>query len=102
MKPIVIIKETNKDGKFELTEKELEELIEQAYEQGYADAKAEYNKPDWIYKDINGGSNDKIYYGNPNNPHDIYGNPIPYCGGSTTGQPNPTFKLNGLTVSTGV
>lgn len=54
MKPIIIIKETNKDGKFELTEKELKELIEQAYEQGYADAKAEYNKPNWTYRNLNG------------------------------------------------
>ena len=85
MKPIVIIKETNKDGKFELTEKELKQLIEQAYEQGYADANAEYSKP--IQDNYPNWSNDKIYYGNPNNPHDIYGNPIPYCGGSTTSNP---------------
>ena len=39
MKPIVIIKETNKNGKFEFTEKELKKLIEQAYEQGFDEGK---------------------------------------------------------------
>lgn len=89
MKPIIIIKEKNKDGKFELTEQELKDLIEQAYEQGYADAKAEYNKPinGWATRSIGDEMNDLV---------DRSGR----C--STTGQPNPTTKLNGTSVSTGV
>lgn len=89
MKPIIIIKEKNKDGKFELTEQELKDLIEQAYEQGYADAKAEYNKPinSWAIRSIGDEMNDLV---------DRSGRCI------TTGQPNPTTKLNGSAVSTGV
>lgn len=76
MKPIIIIKETNKDGKFELTEQELKDLIEQAYEQGYADAKAEYNKPinGWAIRSIGDEMNDLV---------DRSGRCF------TTGQPNP-------------
>ena len=65
MKPIIIIKEKNKDGKFELTEKELKELIEQAYEQGVADGRpkatlpqSQYDRPEEgiFYRKINGGT----------------------------------------------
>ena len=79
MKPIVIIKETTKDGKFELTEKELKELIEQAYEQGYADAKAEY-KPNWGYRDIS---------------------TTPYCGNVLSGKPDPAWNLQNTATAKG-
>lgn len=42
MKPLIIFKEL-KDNKVELTKEELEELITQAYDQGYADGKKDDN-----------------------------------------------------------
>lgn len=99
MKPIIIIKEKNKDGKFELTEQELKELIEKAYEQGFEDGKQErvnvQGVPLWR-------SVEEPF--TLNNPHDIYGNPIPYCSGTTTSDPkdNRRVTLNGSPVSTGV
>lgn len=87
MRPIVIIKETNKEGKFELTEKELRELVEKAYEQGFEDGKQErvniQGVPYWNWRSIGDPST-------PTFPHDIYGNPIPYCGGTTVTDPKDT------------
>lgn len=37
MKPIIIFKEKNKNGKFEFTQKELEKLLQDAYDQGAFD-----------------------------------------------------------------
>lgn len=37
MKPIIIFKEKNKDGKFEFTQKELEKLLQDAYDHGVFD-----------------------------------------------------------------
>lgn len=48
MKPVVLIKETNKDGKIELTEEELKQLITDAYEQGYEDGKKQNQVPIYI------------------------------------------------------
>lgn len=78
MKPIIIIKETNKEGKFELTEQELKELIEKAYEQGFADGRPKATLPQSQYD----RPEDGIYYrgiGLGNGPKDVYGNPVPYC-----------------------
>ena len=87
MKPIIIIKETNKDGKFELTEQELKELIEQAYKQGFEEGK-ERNQtvinPTWWEQPTKTIPLDGT---NPRYPHDIYGNPIPYCSGTTASDP---------------
>lgn len=47
MKPIIIIKEKNANGKFEFTEQELKDLIEQAYAAGVADEKKNHNL-NWI------------------------------------------------------
>lgn len=111
MRPIVIIKEKNKEGKFELTEKELKDLIEQAYEQGFEEGKAQYQPNLNFWQTRRGDITPcKFTPGNyvtdepctPAYPHDVFGNPIPYCSGETTGQPNPTTKLNGSAVSTGV
>lgn len=107
MKPIIIIKEKNKDGKFELTEKELKELIEKAYEQGFEEGK-EQNRtvinPNWWEQPIKTINLDKT---DPIHPHDIYGNPIPYCSGTTASDPKDNratltqeIKLNGSPVST--
>lgn len=98
MKPIIIIKEKNKDGKFELTEQELKDLIEQAYEQGVADGRpkatlpqSQYDRPEEgiFYRNINGGESNKLqtlpYM--QMSPHDGYGNPIPYCSGETASDP---------------
>ena len=101
MKPIVIIKETNKNGKFEFTEKELRELIEQAYAEGVADEKKNHNL-DWIT--TTPGTIPKTIPGigtaNPAFPNDRF----VYCGESsqTSAKPNPEIKLNGSAVSTGV
>lgn len=101
MKPIIIIKEKNANGKFELTEQELKDLIEQAYEQGVADEKKNHNL-DWITttpvtipKTMPG-----IGTANPVFPNDN----IVYCGGTsqTSAKLNPEIKLNGSAVSTGV
>ena len=72
MKPIIIIKEKNANGKFELTEQELKGLIEQAYAQGVEDGKPpkkplpqnQYDRPEEgiLHRNI---------------IHDVYGNP--YC-----------------------
>ena len=45
MKPFIIFKEL-KDNKVELTKEELEELITQAYNQGFTDGKKDNN---WVY-----------------------------------------------------
>lgn len=47
MKPIIIIKEKNANGKFEFTEQELKDLIEQVYAAGVADEKKNHNL-NWI------------------------------------------------------
>lgn len=69
MKPIIIIKETNKDGKFELTEKELKEIIEQAYAQGVEEGRpkatlpqSQYDRPEdgILYRNISGDKERKI------------------------------------------
>lgn len=87
MRPIVIIKETNKEGKFELTEQELKVLIEQAYEQGFEDGKAQYNKPNWSYRNLNGIP---IVNGTPT------------AGNFTSGEPDTAWNLRNTAVSTGV
>ena len=45
MKPFIIFKEL-KDNKVELTKEELEDLITQAYNQGFTDGKKDNN---WVY-----------------------------------------------------
>lgn len=82
MKPIIIIKEKNTNGKFELTEQELKDLIEQAYEQGVEDGKPpkkplpqnQYDRPEEgiLHRNI---------------ILDVYGNPRPYCSGETASDP---------------
>lgn len=43
MKPVIIfVKNRTKDGKIILTENELKEVLEEAYAQGYEDAKEKY------------------------------------------------------------
>lgn len=96
MKPIIIIKERNKDGKFELTEQELKELIEQAYEQGVADGRPKATLPQTQYDNPVDG----IYYRKfnlGNGPKDAYGNPISYCGGTTVTDPKDTRAVLTLT-----
>lgn len=90
MKPIIIIKETNKDGKFELTEKELRELVEQAYNQGFEDGK-ERNQavinPTWREQPIKTIPLDRT----EPRYNDIYGKPIPNItawNATTSTQPN--------------
>jgi hypothetical protein len=39
MKPIIIFKEKNKNGKYEFTEKEFKEFLEKAYDEGYKEGK---------------------------------------------------------------
>ena len=45
MKPVIIFKEKNKTGKFEFTESELKKLINDTYEDGYNDGKANNSIP---------------------------------------------------------
>ena len=118
MKPIIIIKETNKEGKFELTEEELKELVEQAYDQGFENAKEQYQpklNPSWQTRtDI---TPCKFTPGNyvtdkpctSANPHDVFGNPLISCGGGTASDPRDNkavlscdIKLNGAPVSNGI
>lgn len=82
MKPIIIILNEgnlNKDGKYELSDQELRTLLQEAYEQGFEDARKQYQPSinGWGIRDI---------------PCDNY----------TTGQPNQAVKLNGSAVSSGV
>ena len=78
MRPIIIIKEKNTNGKFELTEEELRELVEQAYEQGVADSRPKATLPQSQYDRPEDGT----YYRGfslGSGPKDTYGNPVPYC-----------------------
>lgn len=68
MKPFIIFKEL-KDNKVELTKEELEELILQAYNQGYTDGKKDNN---WVYP----------VTPNWNEPHVKEPNFGPYYGGT--------------------
>lgn len=96
MKPIIIIKETNKDGKFELTEKELKELIEKAYEQGFEEGRPKATLPQSQYdSQIDGTYYRKFNLGN--GPKDAYGNPIPYCSGTTESDLRDTKTILTLT-----
>jgi len=101
MKPIVIIKETNKNGKFEFTEEELKGLIEQAYEQGVADEKKNHNL-NWITTTPGTiqGTTPGIGTANPAFPNDRFVHRSEL--NQTSGQPNPMVKLNGFSASTGV
>lgn len=121
MKPIVIIKETNKNGKFEFTEEELKELIEKAYNQGVEDGRpkatlpqSQYDRPEdgILYRNINGGENDKlqtlpyieyndlVYRGGE---HKIMfpkqGEPIPCELNQTSSKPNPNITAWNTTTS---
>ena len=69
MKPFIIFKEL-KDNKVELTKEELEELITQAYNQGYTDGKKDNNyiypvAPTWNEPHIK-------------NPNDVTTTPLVY------------------------
>lgn len=116
MKPIIIIKETNKNGKFEFTEQELKDLIEKVYEQGVADGNGNpipycsggtASDPKDNRATLNAESNDLVYRGWERNikfpkeaePIPCYDTPVT-CG--TSSQPNPTTKLNDSTVLRGV
>ena len=103
MKPIIIIKETNKDGKFELTEQELKELIEKAYEQGFENAKAQY-QPNITPCKFTPGNYVTDEPCTPSYPRDVFGNPITIVNGGTASdsKDNRRVTLNGTTVSTGV
>lgn len=90
MKPIIIIKEKNANGKFELTEQELKGLIEQAYAQGVEDGKPpkkplpqnQYDRPEEgiLHRNI---------------IHDVYGNP--YC---VSTESDPKDNIAVLTLNT--
>ena len=41
MKPILIIKEKNENGKYEFTKEEIEKIIDQYYNEGVSDGKAQ-------------------------------------------------------------
>lgn len=69
MKPFIIFKEL-KDNKVELTKEELEELITQAYNQGYTDGKKDNN---YIYPVTPTWNNPCI-----KNPNDVTTTPFVY------------------------
>ena len=69
MKPFIIFKEL-KDNKVELTKEELEELISQAYNQGYTDGKKDNN---WVYPVTPTWNNPHI-----KNPNDVTTTPFVY------------------------
>lgn len=96
MKPIIIIKEKNAKGKFEFTENELKELIEQAYAQGVADEKK--TQPSIQYKptEWDNGKRDMTTIGYP---HDIYGYPTPYCGADTISDPKDNMAVPNTTLN---
>ena len=111
MEPIIIIKETNKEGKFELTEQELKDLIEQAYEQGFEEGKTQYqpNLNSWHTRnDITPCKNTPGNYVSdkpctPAYPRDVFGNPLVSCSGGTTSDPNDNrVTLASSATSTGV
>lgn len=52
MKPIIIFKEKNNDGTMSFTQEEIEKLLTDAYNQGYADGLSKgTNHPIWLDKD---------------------------------------------------
>lgn len=112
MKPIIIIKETNKEGKFELTEEELKDIVEKAYDQGYEEGKEQYQpklNPSWQTRnDITPCKNTPGNYVTdkpctPAYPHDVFGNPLVSCGGETVSDPKDTkVMLNNSATLTGV
>lgn len=73
MKPIIIFKEKNKNGKYEFTEEEFKEFLEKAYDEGYEEGKkastpiypilnpAPYTTP--AYPSPN-GTGDKLWWNN--------------------------------------
>lgn len=69
MKPFIIFKEL-KDNKVELTKEELEELITQAYDQGFTDGKKDNN---WVYPVTPTWNNPHI-----KNPNDVTTTPFVY------------------------
>lgn len=69
MKPFIIFKEL-KDNKVELTKEELEELITQAYNQGFTDGKKDNN---WVYPLTPTWNNPHI-----KNPNDVITTPFVY------------------------
>lgn len=69
MKPFIIFKEL-KDNKVELTKEELEELIMQAYNQGYTDGKKDNN---YIYPVTPTWNNPCV-----KNPNDVTTTPFVY------------------------
>lgn len=69
MKPFIIFKEL-KDNKVELTKEELEELITQAYNQGFTDGKKDNN---WVYPLTPTWNNPHI-----KNPNDVIPTPFFY------------------------
>lgn len=69
MKPFIIFKEL-KDNKVELTKEELEDLITQAYNQGYTDGKKDNN---WVYPLAPTWNNPHI-----KNPNDVTVTPFVY------------------------
>lgn len=89
MKPIIIIKEKNANGKFEFTEQELKDLIEQAYAQGVEDGKPpkkplpqnQYDRPEEgiLHRNI---------------ILDVYGNPRPYCASTESDPKDNQATLN--------
>lgn len=69
MKPFIIFKEL-KDNKVELTKEELEDLITQAYNQGFTDGKKDNN---WVYPLTPTWNNPHI-----KNPNDVITTPFVY------------------------
>ena len=71
MTPIILIKEKNGNGKIEITEEELKQIISDAYEQGYEDSKKQNQVPMYISPI-------------PSNPSDNWWDRQIYCGPTTT------------------
>lgn len=95
MKPILIIKEKNENGKYEFTKEEIEDIIEQAYNSGFADGKVQY-QPIYPYYQPTYPST------TPTTPVDEWWKRQVWCGSGNTlteshGEPNPNIRVTGAT-----
>ena len=70
MKPIIIFKEKNKNGKYEFTEQELREFLEKTYDEGYEEGYKDGKSSVPIYPTLNPAPYTIPTYPNPDGTGD--------------------------------
>ena len=82
MKPIIIIKEKNEKGNYEFTEKELNDMVEQIYNNGLFDGKMQ-GQPIYIPQ-------------NPSKPQDLFPWQQPWYSVVTTSQSKSNDNIKAM------